>query len=166
VSDRDGAVARLNALPRDEVIARLTACCGSSRWAQRTADARPFTTRAELLRTSDAIWSALNPDDWLEAFRSHPEIGARSTAGWSAQEQAGLRTEAADVTERLAAGNRDYREHFGYIFIVCATGRSGVEMLNLLGARLRNGPAEELKIAAEEQRKITAIRIDKMLETL
>ena len=166
MTDADVAVARLNALPRDEAIGRLTACCASSRWAQRTADARPFSTRAELLRTADAIWAALRPDDWLEAFRGHPEIGARGTAGWSAQEQAKIRDATADVTERLAAGNRRYRERFGYVFIVCATGRSGVEMLDLLEARLHNAPAEELKIAAEEQRKITALRIDKMLETL
>jgi OHCU decarboxylase len=118
------------------------------------------------------------PSDVLEAFAAHPKIGAggpgraeaAGAAGrdgapqWSAQEQSGARDAADDVREQLAAGNRAYEARFGYIFIICATGRSAAEMLASLERRLRNKPAEELRIAAEEQRMITRLRLTKLLD--
>jgi len=165
------ATARLNALPAEEAERELRACCGSLAWARRMAAARPFPDEAALFETADAIWRALDEADWREAFRSHPKIGERTAeAGqsgreraWSAGEQAGI-GDAEDATRRaLAEGNAAYEARFGYIYIVCATGKSAEEMLDILRARLRNDPGTEIRVAAEEQRRITRIRLEKLL---
>ncbi|MEJ7811472.1 MAG: 2-oxo-4-hydroxy-4-carboxy-5-ureidoimidazoline decarboxylase [Gemmatimonadaceae bacterium] len=169
----DEAIARLDALPRAEAEAALLACCGSSRWARQVEDRRPFASADALRAAADEVWWSLGPGDWLEAFRAHPRIGEREAAAprgagsraWSDGEQAGMRDAAAEVRAALAEGNREYEARFGHIFIVCATGRSAGEMLALLTRRLGNEPAEELRAAAEEQRKITRLRLDKLLDT-
>jgi OHCU decarboxylase len=162
---------RLNALPAEDAERALRTCCGSRAWARRMADARPFRDPAELLERADSEWRALDEADWREAFRSHPRIGERKAdAGqtgreqaWSAGEQAGMAAAADATRDALAEGNRAYEARFGYIYIVCATGRSADEMLALLRARLANDDATEIRIAAEEQRKITRIRLEKLL---
>lgn len=135
------------------------------------AAARPFANMDALLAAGDKIWSSLAPADWREAFAAHPRIGAGRAGGaggsgaWSAQEQSGM-ADATDATRRrLADANRDYEARFGYIFIVCATGKNGGEMLELLEQRLRHDPDAELTIAAEEQRKILRLRLAKLTET-
>src|SRR5437870_1162910 len=160
----------LNALNPATAERELLRCCGSARWARMMASARPFGTADEMLAAADRIWSALGPDDWLQAFRAHPRIGESGgpdTSGrsgdWSDQEQAGVRTARDAVRDRLAQGNRHYEARFGYIFIVCATGRSAEEMLAMLERRLTNQPDDELRIAAEEQRTITRLRIAKLV---
>jgi len=123
---------------------------------------------------ADTVWAALAPADWREAFASHPRIGASGTAGgaggaggeraWSAEEQRGV-ADADDMTRtRLAQANREYETRFGYILIVCATGKGPGEILGLIEQRLTNDPAVELAVAAEEQRKITRLRLEKLLE--
>jgi OHCU decarboxylase len=164
-------LAQLNDAPREEGFAALLACCGSLSWAQRMAAARPFVDVASLLATADRIWWELRPADWLEAFASHPRIGERKAAtpqssqaaAWSAQEQAGTQTSADEIRAALAEANRAYEERFGYIYIVCATGKSSEEMLALCQQRLNNDYETELQIAAEEQRKITEIRLRKLI---
>lgn len=133
------------------------------------AAARPFRSLQEIGAQADNIWLALDRADWLEAFAAHPQIGAgraggAGPAGWSDAEQAGVADAAAQTKRRLADGNRDYERRFGYIFIVCATGKSAGEMLALLEARLRHDADQELPIAAEEQRHITQLRLKKLLE--
>lgn len=158
-----------NSLGRAEAVGALLACCGSTRWAERVADARPFGSFGALLEEADRVWWSLGREDWLEAFRSHPKIGERKAeratgaeAGrWSEQEQSGTRGASGEVVSALAEANRVYEERFGHIFIVCATGRSAEEMLALLRARLPNDPADELRVAAEEQRRITRMRLQK-----
>ena len=121
--------------------------------------------------TSDRIWWELGPKDWLEAFSRHPKIGdsAAARAGsaqtqrWSSEEQAGVRSASQEVLAALAEANRAYQDRFGYIFIVCATGKTSEEMLALLRHRFQNDPGAELPIAAEEQRKITRLRLEKFL---
>lgn len=165
------ALDRLNALPPADAERELLACCGSREWARRVAAARPFPGEAALLDRADAVWAELGEADWREAFRAHPRIGEREAeAGqtgreraWSAGEQAGMRT-AEDATRRaLADGNREYEARFGFIYILCATGRSADEMLALLRERLANDPAAEIRAAAEEQRRITRLRLEKLL---
>jgi OHCU decarboxylase len=174
-ADNGGGVRleRLNALPSDGAERELLACCGSREWARRVSAARPFDTVGTLLEVGDRAWRGLLPADWLEAFAAHPQIGDRSAeeepAGsrarsWASGEQAGALGADKEVLARLAARNREYRERFGYIFIVCATGKSASEMLGILEARLGNEPQAELGIAAEEQRKITALRLRKLLD--
>lgn len=125
--------------------------------------ARPYAIADAMFVTGDVVWSALDRADWLEAFSSHPQIGGQSTNRWSAHEQSGVATATETVLDRLATKNREYESRFGYIFIVCATGKSADEMLEMLERRITNDPDRELPIAAEEQRKITRLRLEKLL---
>ena len=165
----------LNALDAVSAERELLRCCGSTRWAQSMADARPFDSADHVAATADAVWQALGEADWLEAFEAHPRIGDPRTgesgesggagdAGWAQQEQSGLRSASDQVRERLAAGNQQYEARFGYIFIVCATGRTAEEMLGLLEGRLQHTPHQELRAGAEEQRQITRLRLAKLFE--
>jgi OHCU decarboxylase len=162
---------RLNALPADEAERELLTCCGSRAWARRVADARPYRDADALFATADRVWWELDESDWREAFRSHPRIGEKKAeAGqtgreqaWSAGEQAGMTSAADAVRDALAEGNRAYEARFGFIYIVCASGKSADEMLTLLQSRLRNDAETEIRAAAEEQRKITRIRLEKLL---
>lgn len=125
--------------------------------------ARPFESAGAVFDASDRIWRSLGRDDWLEAFAAHPRIGARAATGWSAREQAGVAAAGEPTRARLVDANREYDRRFGHVFIVCATGKTADEMLALLQARLGNDRATELAIAAEEQRKITRLRLEKLL---
>lgn len=192
----------LNTLDAAAAARELLRCCGSSRWAARMADSRPFADAAAMTDAAARAFADLGRADWLEAFAAHPKIGesggpalseapapshprrvegsrepgglvgfesSRSSAsgafeGWAANEQA-LVAQSDDTTrQRLAEANRDYEARFGYIFIVCATGRSGAEMLALLERRLGNDSEAELRIAANEQTRITHLRLTKLLE--
>lgn len=132
---------------------------------------RPFSTVEELTRTASDVWWSLSQVDWLEAFRSHPKIGEKKSAepvstqsaNWSGQEQAGVANAARDTIDSLAQLNREYENKFGFIFIVCATGKSADEMLALLRQRLRNDDEVELPVAAAEQAKITELRLKKLI---
>jgi OHCU decarboxylase len=160
----------LNALPAAEAEKALLACCGSARWARAMAAERPFADVESALSTADSIWQRLQPEDWLEAFRAHPRIGetrpaadTSESAEWSRREQAGVSGARESVRGALAAGNAAYERRFGYIFIVCATGRTADEMLAMLNERLRHDPAAELRAAAGEQSKITRLRLENLL---
>jgi len=153
----------LNELDTPTAERELLRCCGSTQWAREMAAARPFESAEAMAQTSDAIWSTLTRADWLEAFAAHPRIGDRAASSWAATEQAGTANAADEVRARLAAKNHDYEARFGYIFIVCATGQTAEAMLAMLEQRLTNDPDEELHIAAEEQRKITQLRLAKLL---
>ena len=150
----------------------LAECCGASRWVSGMLSRRPFRSRAAVLSASDEIWRSLDPADWREAFSHHPRIGERKSvmpqsergSAWAAGEQSGVDRARDDVRAELAAANREYEQRFGYIFIVFATGKSAEEMLALARKRLRNDPEVELHAAAEEQRKITRLRLDKLLD--
>ncbi len=161
----------LNTMPEEEASAAFLRCCGATQWAQQMTTRRPFADPDALLAAADEIWAGLSQDDWLEAFAHHPRIGDleslrtrfAGTRAWAAGEQAGTATASEEVLHALAEGNRAYEERFGYIFIVCATGKSADEMLDLLHVRLPNASAAELPIAAEEQRKITRLRLEKLI---
>ena len=164
---------RLNWLTADEAAATLRACCGSTAWVQGMMARRPLPNLSALLQAAEEVWAGLGPKDYQEAFAAHPRIGQNRPAGdshagsaqsarWSHDEQAGVHSAGDEVQAALAQGNRDYEARFGHIYIVCATGKSAPEMLALLQSRLRNPPEVELKIAAEEQRKITRIRLEKL----
>lgn len=184
----EAAVGALNAWTVDAAERAFLGCCGSVGWARAMTAARPFVSVAALVDAADRIWADLEPADWREAFAAHPRIGetSRKTSGetsvperhasqgrlsgghgeWSAEEQSGVRDASTVVRLRLAAANREYDERFGYRFIICATGRSAEAMFEDLARRLTNDPEQELKIAAEEQRKITRVRIGKLLESM
>lgn len=164
-------LAELNHLDRPALAEQLRKCCGSGAWVARMLDVFPVADPATLFDQADAIWDGLTEADWREAFTHHPKIGDlsalkekfASTSAWASGEQ-GRVAQASDATlQALAAGNEDYEQKFGYIFIVCATGKSADEMLHLLQARLPHDPAREIRVAAAEQRKITRIRLEKLL---
>lgn len=165
------ALHRLNTLAPEAAREELLRCCGSSRWVEAMVRARPFRDVEHVLSEAGWLWEQTGPDDWQEAFKHHPRIGDvsslrakfASTATWSSQEQGGVNGAAEAVIQGLADGNKAYEERFGFIFLVCATGKSAEEMLGLLRARLGNPPDEELRLAAGEQAKITRIRLEKLL---
>jgi OHCU decarboxylase len=161
-------VERLNALSREAAEQALLACCGSRAWARRVAAARPFEDFGTLVTAARADWWSLGQDAWLEAFAAHPRIGERvqphdRAARWSASEQVGADRADAGMRERLARGNDAYFDRFGFIFIVCATGKTADEMVAMLESRLANDRETELRVAAEEQMKIAELRLRKWL---
>ena len=175
-------LARWNRLSAEEAAKELLPCCGSKTWAQRLASRRPLADEAALLAASDEIWFDLAAEDWMEAFRGHPRIGeklgekigekqaaqspgqpAPVQSSWSAQEQRNVAAAGEEVKTALAEANRKYEHQFGHIFIVCATGKSGSEILEILRRRLQNDRDAELREAAEEQRQITHIRLRRWL---
>jgi OHCU decarboxylase len=162
-------LAEFNALPSAQAESALMDCCGSTRWAAGVAARRPYATLETLHKAADSIWWKLERADWLEAFSHHPQIGDKPAGGseparkWAAGEQAGARSASDDVKARLARANRAYFEKFGYIYIVCATGKTTEGMLAILNQRLQNDLPSELSVAAEQQRLITRIRLEKLL---
>lgn len=154
---------RLNALPVNEAAALLRTCCGSGEWARRMAEKRPFASAAACRDGADRVWKSLFPADWLEAFRAHPRIGDPSAAGREAEEQAGARSASEALQAALGEANRLYEKRFGYLFVVCASGLGAEEMLDLCRRRLHNDPEMELAVAGEEQRKITRLRLERLL---
>jgi len=167
------ALDHLNKLPSEDAQAEFLKCCGSQRLARAMIEARPFENKDELLNEADRVWWSLDSADWLEAFRAHPKIGEKKAAtaqseeaqAWSEQEQSETQNAAAGTMAALAEGNREYEERFGFIFIVCATGKSSEEMLAILNYRLSNDRNTEIRAAAEEQRKITRLRLERLLKT-
>lgn len=157
----------LDAATEADARALLTRACGSSRWVDRMMARRPFGSDARMLRTARIEWFGLTEVDWLEAFAQHPKIGDRAslaarfpaTHDLSSKEQSAVAFANADVIIALAEANQAYLDRFGFIFIVCATGKSAEEMLQMLRDRLGHDRATELRTAAEEQAKITALRL-------
>jgi 2-oxo-4-hydroxy-4-carboxy-5-ureidoimidazoline decarboxylase len=174
-----------------EAAKEILQCCGSTAWADGMAARKPFPDETTLLAASDETWRSLTKADWMEALRSHPRIGqsgigesgisesgigestiresrpletapARSSA-WSKQEQQNVLAAGDSVKAELAQANKDYERRFNRIFIVCATGKSGPEILEILRRRLRNDEETDLYEAAEQQRLITHIRLKKWL---
>jgi len=161
----------LNRLDPDSLRAALAKCCASERWVDRMIVERPFTINNRLLlRDAAEFWWAMDREDWLEAFAAHPRIGDveslrakfAGTRTWASSEQAGVAGGSEPTLARLAELNREYEARFGYIFIVCATGKSADEMLAILESRLPNDRQTELRIAAAEQLKITQLRLQKL----
>lgn len=164
-------VNRLNSLAPGQAEKEFLKCCGSEEWAKRMIVERPFLDFDDLIAKADHVWWLLEPRDWLEAFQSHPKIGQKKSEqqtsaevqAWSEQEQSGTRNSTRKTADALEASNNVYQEKFGYIFIVCATGKTSEEMLMILSHRLENRPDEELRSAAAEQAKITALRLKKLM---
>ena len=162
---------RWNGLELDEAANEILACCGSRAWAHALAARRPISDEAALLAASDQIWSDLSESDWMEGFRSHPRIGESSgtssnpsqSAAWSGQEQSKVSLAGENIKIALAEGNRAYEQRFNRTFIVCATGKSAPEILEILQRRSQNDEPTELHEAAEQQRQITHIRLKKWL---
>jgi 2-oxo-4-hydroxy-4-carboxy-5-ureidoimidazoline decarboxylase len=164
-------VDELNTLSPERAAEVFRACCGASRWVDAMLARRPFASADLVMSMADDIWLAMGPDDWHEAFAHHPRIGERDAAlrqdaraaAWSASEQSSVANVDTSIHDQLAEINRAYEARFGYIYIVCAAGRSADELLEIARRRLTNAPDDELRVAAEEQRQITRLRLRKLL---
>jgi 2-oxo-4-hydroxy-4-carboxy-5-ureidoimidazoline decarboxylase len=166
-------IQELNHLPQEQLKEELFKCCGSRAWVNKMLTVFPVEDYVDLMEDAEDKWYECSEEDWKEAFTHHPKIGDidslkkkfTSTAQWASGEQAGVNTASDEVLQKLSEGNRLYEEKFGYIFIVCATGKSAEEMLSILESRLPNDAAEEIKMAADHQMQITKIRLDKLLNS-
>lgn len=164
-------LAQLDTMPEAEAAFKLAACCGSSKWVSGMVSRRPFATREKLLAAADEIAMTLHPKDWLEAFEHHPRIGERqagamvsaTAADWSQGEQSASSRATEDTRAALIEANAEYETKFGFIFIICANGRSAGEILVALRDRLANEPDAEIFIAAREQQQITRLRLEKLV---
>ena len=147
----------------------LTQCCGSQKWVDKMIGLPPAEDLIDLFEDAEEMWYKCNEDDWKEAFTHHPMIGdidslrkKFSNDQFAAKEQASINDSSEKTLQALAEGNHVYQQKFGYIFIVFATGKSAEEMLDLLNSRLNNDPEEEIKVAMEEQNKITQNRLQNL----
>lgn len=156
-----------NDLPPTKAIAELLSVCHSQRWAEAVAQRRPYPDLEKLQETADTIWMGLEPADWREALEGHPRIGESggTSAEFSRQEQAGISSADDAVRAEIAAGNRTYENQFGHVFLISAAGRAPQEILDNLRSRLSNDPDTELRVAAEEHRRITRLRLTQLLVT-
>jgi len=163
---------RWNRLSAQEAIEDVLPCCGSMTWARGLVARRPLRDETSLLAIADEIWNSLGEQDWVEAFSKHPRIGERKapakasaqSASWSEQEQRNVASAGDAAQQALLRANREYEQRFGRVFIVCATEKSAAEILDSLRRRLQNDDATELREAADEQRKITNLRLKKWLD--
>jgi allantoicase len=169
--DHAKGIQRFNRLSQAQARKALLDCCGSHKWVERMLQGMPFADVAYVFDTAEKTWAALGPSDWLEAFRHHPAIGAKraektqsaTAKRWSKGEQSVAQAVAPQTLTALAAANETYQAKFGHVFLICATGKTSEEILASLKKRLPNDPEAELRIAAEEQRKITRLRLEKLL---
>ncbi len=157
-----------------ERSALFRATCGASKWVAAmtalTASTEATADLSALCRASEASFDALAKDDWLEAFRAHPRIGERKAevatgtraASWAGGEQAKVESSSDAIKVELAAMNETYEKRFGFLYIVCASGKSAEELIAFAKPRMAHSPEEELAVAAGEQRKITALRLEKL----
>ncbi len=162
--------AYLNGLDRESFIDRIRECCGSTEWSREMERYRPFGDGSAVHQAADHAFDRLSDSDWIEAFQCHPKLGDLDSlklkfAGnrrWSASEQASVVSADESTLRALADGNTEYQAKFGFIFILCASGKSAEQMLVHLRQRLVLDPSTELRNAAREQRLITHLRIDKL----
>ncbi|CAN5534624.1 2-oxo-4-hydroxy-4-carboxy-5-ureidoimidazoline decarboxylase [soil metagenome] len=162
----------LNLLPVEELWETLFRCCGSTAWVNKMMGFFPMDDLVEMLEDAEEQWYTCKEADWREAFTHHPKIGDMdalkekfaSTAQWAEGEQAAVNVATEETLVALQQANKNYEEKFGYIFIVCATGKSAQEMLEILNERLANTPETEIAIAMDEQNKITLLRLQKLLK--
>jgi 2-oxo-4-hydroxy-4-carboxy-5-ureidoimidazoline decarboxylase len=163
-------IAEFDHLPEKKKRELLTQCCGSSAWVNKMLTVFPVEDLVEFLEYAEQKWNECTEQEQMEAFEHHPKIGDinslkekfADTAGWAAGEQSGVNNSNENTLQQLAKANEAYENKFGFIFIICATGRSAEEMLADLNSRINSSKQEEIKTAAAEQLKITKLRLEKL----
>jgi 2-oxo-4-hydroxy-4-carboxy-5-ureidoimidazoline decarboxylase len=157
-------LAGFNAAPAQAAERDILACCASGTFAKAIAGGRPYPDPAALHDAVDAVFATLTWDDIVEAMNAHPRIGDRAaSAGWSAAEQSGAAAASDQVRQGLTEGNLAYEQRFGHVFLICASGLSGPEMLSQLRARLSNNQQAERAVVRAELLKITQLRVAKLV---
>ena len=165
-------ISELNSVPAKDIAPFLKKCCGAEKWVTNMISQRPYSSIENLLSQATNLWDALSNEDWMEAFEHHPQIGDLNslkekfpnTSSLAAAEQQGTTQATESVLQQLSDYNAQYFDKFGFIFIICATGKSAAEMLDSLKARLNNPLEEEIQRAAKEQIKITCLRLKKLIQ--
>jgi 2-oxo-4-hydroxy-4-carboxy-5-ureidoimidazoline decarboxylase len=181
-----------NQLPARAAQQTLLDCCSAPGWAAQMTAGRPYSAAEDVIERSSAIVAALSAADLAEALAGHPRIGERpdsrgdsasqkrgnqdgvsqdgvsqdgaaAAVNWSRQEQSGVEAGDTTTTRALAAGNLEYEQRFGHIYLVCASGRTGQELLALLHGRLGNKPEDEWQVVRTELQKINALRLLRLL---
>jgi 2-oxo-4-hydroxy-4-carboxy-5-ureidoimidazoline decarboxylase len=153
-----------------ELKENLTKCCGSTSWVNAMCQDFSLENKDNLFKSAEKIWFDLDEKDWLEAFTHHPKIGDLaslekkfgSTKDFTTNEQSSVNYASIETLKELAEYNKKYEKKFGFIFIVCATGKTADEMLALIKERINNNYDKELRIAMGEQNKITKLRLEKL----
>ncbi len=166
------ALAHLNRLDDTGAMQVFLSLCGSTTWARSMLEHRPYKSVRSLFKASERSFWRLDEQAVREAFAAHPRIGeskkaasaTEQSATWSGGEQAGVNDAARETSERLAALNTRYEETHGFIYIVCATGKSASELLAILEQRVENPTSEEFDRASREQLMITKLRLEKWLK--
>ena len=158
----------LNSMPREEAAELLRACCGATSWVNAMLDRRPYESATRLLDDADVAWATTSVEDWHEAFSHHPRIGEKPAEGgraaaWSEVEQKKVQLASSSVHDQMSLVNVAYERKFGHIYIVSAAGKTATELLSIARSRLKNDAGKELRIAAEEIRKITRLRLEKLI---
>jgi OHCU decarboxylase len=155
-----------NDLTAEGAVGALLLVCHSRGWAEQVAARRPYTDLDALQAAADEVWMSLSPQDWLEALDAHPRIGERggASSAWSRQEQEKVGEAGGDVQAAVAQGNREYEERFGHVFLISAAGRPAEEILANLRDRMGNDPDTEVRVAAEEHRRITRLRVERLMQ--
>ena len=158
-------IARFNEMPAEEAVRKLYSCFASRSWAEQVAGGRPYADFASLWDACEAAWSRLATADWLAAFAAHPRIGEKGghAPDSSEREQSGVHAARRATMDALAEENRRYEARFGHVFLISASGRSADELLSALRQRMSNDAATEIGVAAAEHRKITRLRLERML---
>jgi 2-oxo-4-hydroxy-4-carboxy-5-ureidoimidazoline decarboxylase len=170
----DDRLAEFNELSARDAEQALLKCCSAARWAQQMADSRPYASAEDAIRQSSAIVGAMTASELADALAGHPRIGERpdardgaaQAAGWSRQEQSGVDPDSAGTKRALAEANLEYERRFGHIYLVCASGRTGTELLAVLRGRLQNQPEAEWQVVRAELQKINALRLQRLLAGL
>jgi 2-oxo-4-hydroxy-4-carboxy-5-ureidoimidazoline decarboxylase len=164
-------IMEFNQMPLEEKKVNLFKVCGSAEWVNKMLEVPPSEDMIDLFQNAEQCWNECSESDWKEAFNHHPPIGSaaiheeeNTSADWARNEQAKVNDAPADIKQQLADANREYREKFGYIFIINATGKSAEAILAQLMVRLQNSPEAEIEIAMAEQMGITRIRLEKLLQ--
>jgi 2-oxo-4-hydroxy-4-carboxy-5-ureidoimidazoline decarboxylase len=157
------ALAGFNTAPSADVESALLACCASPQWARRVALDRPYPSPHALYDTADEVLAELDENEFDAALAGHPRIGERAGSASSRREQSGVASSSEGTLAALVEGNREYEQRFGYVYLVCAAGRSGDELLAVLRKRLSNDPGTERATAREELRKINRIRLARLI---
>jgi len=164
-------IQELDNLPVEQLKDLLFTCCGSTRWVKQMIATKPFRSLNDVLLKAESSWHSTTEKDWLEAFSRHPKIGDLeslekkfiSTKAFAGSEQASVNSASKKILKQLSEGNVLYENKFGFIFIVCATGKSAAELVELLNERINNERDKELRTAAAEQFSITKLRLQKLI---
>jgi 2-oxo-4-hydroxy-4-carboxy-5-ureidoimidazoline decarboxylase len=163
-----------NELPTGDARQLLLEACSAPGWAEQIAAARPYASVQDAIRQSGAVVAALTDADLAEALAGHPRIGDRPApagdaslaAGWSRQEQSGVGSGDMGLRHALAEANLEYEQQFGHIYLVCASGRTGTELLSVLRSRLQNEPETEWQVVRTELQKINELRLRRLMTDL